>query len=169
MSESNDWITILDVIIGDAIEKNYHEKNYNEYIKMLIEAYELSGKESAEMATIEIDTINEQHNPIKRKIREITKEFPFWPMQIVFPQENGDLLKGKFKLTHGLKTIDGSLYTKKLLELELSIRKVGVFDSDSIFLFNTIGEYCLARKTQKEIGTDGEVWQERYDKAEWTK
>jgi hypothetical protein len=49
------------------------------------------------------------------------------------------------------------------------IRKVGVFDSDCLFLFNTIGEYCLARKTEREIGTDKEKWKELIEKTDWTK
>lgn len=168
LSESSDWITILDVIIGNAIEKKYHEKNYDDYIKMLIDAYEFGGKEAAEMATIEIDTINELHNPIKRKIRNITKKFPRWPTQIVFPEEINGYLKGKFSLTLGRKIIGKTNYSKKLLKVDLKIRNVGVFDSDGLFLFNTIGEYCLARKTEKELGTDGKIWQERYDSTEWT-
>jgi hypothetical protein len=47
LSESGDWITILDVIIADAIEKKYHEKNYADYVKILSEAYEFGGKEAA--------------------------------------------------------------------------------------------------------------------------
>ena len=169
LTDSNDWITILDVIIGDAIEKSYHEKNYGEYIKMISEAYEIGGEEAAEMATIEIDTINELHNPIKRKIRDITRKFPRWPMQIIFPQEVDGYLKGTFSLKLGLKTIDNSYYSKNLLEFDFKMRNIGVFDSDGLFLFNTIGEYCLARKTEKELGFDGKDWQIRYDKAEWTK
>jgi hypothetical protein len=169
LTDSNDWITILDVIIGDSIEKSYHEKNYGEYIKMISEAYEFGGEEAAEMATIEIDTINELHNPIKRKIRDITRKFPRWPMQIIFPQEVDGYLKGTFSLKLGLKTIDNSYYSKNLLEFDFKMRNIGVFDSDGLFLFNTIGEYCLARKTEKELGFDGKDWQVRYDKAEWTK
>ncbi len=169
LTDSNDWITILDVVIGDAIEKSYHEKNYGEYIKMISEAYEFGGEEAAEMATIEIDTINELHNPIKRKIRDITRKFPGWPMQIIFPQEVDGYLKGTFSLKLGLKTIENSYYSKKLLELDFKMRNIGVFDSDGLFLFNTIGEYCLARKAEKELGFDGKEWQIRYDKAEWTK
>lgn len=63
LSESGDWISILDAIIGDAIEKRAHEKNYSKYIEMLSEAYEFGGQESVEMTTIEIEMINEQYNP----------------------------------------------------------------------------------------------------------
>jgi hypothetical protein len=169
LTDSNDWITILDVIIGDAIEKSYHEKNYGEYIKMISEAYEFGGKEAAEMVKIEIDTINGLHNPIKTKIRDITNNFPSWPMQIVFPKEKDGYLIGTFSLTLGLKTIDNSFYSKSLLEFEFKMRNIGVFDSDGLFLFNTIGEYCLARKTENELGFDSKVWKIRYDKTEWTK
>jgi len=169
LAESGDWISILDVIVGDSIEKSFHEKNYNKYIEVLTEAYEFGGQESAKLASIEIEMINEQYNPVKRKINEITKKFPSWPMQIVFPQEQGYWLTGKFSLNYGFNTINGSLHTKKLLELDLKIRKVGVFDSDCLFLFNTIGEYCLARKTEREIGTDKEKWKEIIEKTDWTK
>lgn len=170
LSESNDWITILDVIIGDAIEKRYQEKNYGEYIKMLTEAYEFGGKEAAEIASIETDVINELYNPIKRKIRDITKKFPQWPMQIVFPQEEEDgFLKGTFSLKLGLQKVEDSFYSKKVLEFDFKMRNVGVFDVDGLFLFNTIGEYCLARKAEKELGFDGVEWKKRCDNTEWTK
>jgi hypothetical protein len=120
------------------------------------------------MAAFEIDTINELHNPIKRKISDITKQFPHWPMLIVFPQEISGYLTGTFSLIQGFKKVNGKIYSKRLLEFELKIRNVGAFDSDSIFLFNTIGEYFLARKTEKELGTDRKLWHERYEKAEWT-
>lgn len=136
---------------------------------MLTEAYEFGGQESAELASIEIEIINEQYNPVKRKIKEITKKFPSWPMQIVFPQEQGDWLIGKVSLNYGINTINGSLHTKKLLEFDLKIRKVGVFDSDCLFIFNTIGEYCLARKTEREIGIDKEKWKKIIEKTDWTK
>lgn len=169
LQESGDWISVLDVIIGDSIEKRFHRKNYSKYIEMLTEAYEFGGQESAELTSIEIEIINEQHNPVKQKIKGITKKFPMWPMQIVFPKEQGDWLTGRFTLNWGLNTLNGFLHTKKLLDLDLKIRKVGVFDSDSLFLFNTIGEYCLARKTEREIGIDKGKWQELIDKTEWTK
>jgi hypothetical protein len=169
LSESGDWISILDAIIGDSIEKRYYEKNYNQYMNMLSEAYECGGSESVEMTSIEIDTINEQYNPIKLKIKKITDNFPFWPMQIIFPQENENWLFGKFTLSHGLQTINNSLHTKKILQIDLKIRKVGVFDSDSIFLFNTIGEYCLARKTEHILGGNFDKWNEAIKSKEWTK
>ena len=169
LTESNDWITILDVIIGDAIGKKYYEKNYNYYIQMLNEAYEIGGREAAEMSTIKIDTINELYNPIKRKIRNITRKFPDWPIQIVFPQEENGYLKGKFCLKEGIKTINNSCYSKILLEFEFKMRNIGVFNSDGLFLFNTIGEYCLARKVEKELGYDRAEWQKRLDKTKWTK
>ena len=60
-------------------------------------------------------------------------------------------------------------YQKVMMEIELKIRKVGVFESDNIFLFNTIGEYCLARKVEKELGSDSKKWTELNRKTEWTK
>lgn len=124
LSESGDWISILDVIIGDAIEKRHYEKNYIRYIEMLSEAYEFGGQESAELASIEIEIINEEYNPVKRKIKEITKKFPRWPMQIVSPQKQGDWLAGKFCLNYGFNTINGCLNTKKLLGLDLKIEYI---------------------------------------------
>lgn len=169
LSESGDWISILDAIIGDAIEKRAHEKNYNKYIEMLTNAYEFGGKESAELATIEIDIINERYNPIKRKIREINSKFPISTTQIVFPKEEGDWLTGNFKLTSGLKTIGKDFYRKIMMQIELKIRKVGVFEDDYLFLFNTIGEYCLVRKIEKELGSDLKKWRELSENTKWTK
>lgn len=169
LSESGDWISILDAIIGDAIEKRAHEKNYSKYIEMLTEAYEFGGQESAEMTTIEIEMINEQYNPIKRKIRKLNSKFPISTTQIVFPKEEGNWLVGKFQLTSGFKTIGKDFYQKIMMEIELKIRKVGVFEDDCTFLFNTIGEYCLARKIERELGSDLKKWTELNKKTEWTK
>jgi len=168
LTDSGDYITILDVIIGDAVEKSYNQKNSKKYLKMISEAYEIGGKEAAEMAELEIDTINEMYNPIKRKIRKITEKFPRWPMQIVFPKEEDGYLQGSFSLKLGLKKIENSFHSKKLLEFNFKMRNVGVFDNDGIFLFNTIGEYCLARKVERELGFDGKKWQIRYDEAKWS-
>lgn len=169
LRESGDLLSILDVIIGDAMEKRHHETNFSKYMDMLTEAYEFGGREAAECTTIEIDMLNEQHNPIKRKIREITNKFPIWPMQLIYPEEEDNWLTGKFCLTCGSRTINGGVFeTMKLLVVNLRIRKVGVFDSDSLFLFNTIGEYCLARKTQHELGTDRDSWEQAMEKAQWT-
>lgn len=169
LPESGDWISVLDVIIGDSIEKRYHRRNYSKYIQMVTEAYEFGGQQSAELISIEIEMINEQYNPVKQKIKRITKHFPIWPMQIVFPKEQGDWLTGQFTLNWGLINLNDSFHTKKLIYLDLKIRKVGIFDSDSLVLFNTIGEYCLARKTEREIGVDKRKWQELIDNTEWSK
>jgi len=40
----------------------------------------------------------------------------------------------------------------------LVIRKVGIFKEDAFWLFNTIGEYCIARKAEKELGSDPHKW-----------
>lgn len=129
----------------------------------------MGGKESAENTIIEIDTINEQSNPIKRKIREITKNFPFWPMQIVYPKVKGDNISGRFNLYCGLIFENNTSYTKKLLFVDITIRQTGIYESDCLFLFNTIGEYCLAKKTEKVLGNNRDKWKELIDKTEWTK
>lgn len=157
LTESEDWISILDVIIGDALEKRNHEKNYSDYVNKISEAYEYGGKESAEMATIEIDVINEQSNPIKKKIKSITKDFPFWPYQIIFPIEQDKWLSGTFELTNVFRK-NSHLDVEAVIHVEIKMRRVGVHKSDGIFLFNTIGEYCLARKVQKELGADKSKW-----------
>lgn len=167
LPESDDWISVLDAIIGDSIEKQFHKINYSKYIQMLTEAYEFGGQEAAELTSMEIDIINEKYNPVKQKIKRITNKFPTWSTQIVFPKENEDWLTGQFSLNWGLNTLNGSLHTKKLIVLDLKIRKIGTFNSDSLFLFNTIGEYCLARKTERELGIDKKKWQELIDKTEW--
>lgn len=169
LSESGDWISILDAIIGDAIEKRAYKKNYSKYMEMLTEAYDFGGEESVEMTTIEIDMINENYNPIKRKIREINSKFPKSTTQIVFPKEEGNWLVGKFNLTSGFKTVGKDFYQKKMMEIEIKIRKVGVFEDDYIFLFNTIGEYCLARKIQRELGSDLKKWRKLSENTKWTK
>ncbi|MEC4054572.1 DUF2726 domain-containing protein [Myroides odoratimimus] len=167
LQESGDWISILDVIIGDAIEKLYYKKNYAKYREILTEAYEFGGQKSLEFTSIEIEVIQDEQNPIKRKIREITSKFPIWSSQIVFPKEHDEYIFGQFNLKWGVITFDNSFYTKKLITVDLKIRKVGIFDTDNIFLFNTIGEYCLARKTERELGSDITKWRELIKKTEW--
>jgi hypothetical protein len=169
LRESNEMITLLDIIIGDALEKLNYQKNYSNYNQMISSAFEHGGKESAELATIEIDIINEQCNPIKRKIKNITKNFPFWTTQIIFPETKGDELQGRFYLHYGLLTKNNIIYTKKLLFVDISIRQVNTYKSDSLFLFNTIGEYCLAKKAEKMLGKNKVKWEELIEKTEWTR
>jgi hypothetical protein len=69
----------------------------------------------------------------------------------------------------GFKTNDEGLLTKQLLSVDICIRQVGVYDSDPVSLFNTLGEYCLARKTEKQLGFDPEKWQEATKRAVWAK
>jgi len=169
LPESGDHISILDAIIGDSLEKHLHKKNYRKNLELLTEEYQYGGQQSFEMKTIEIDTIYEQYNPIKQKIKQITKEFLVWPMQIVFPVQEDDWLVGRFDLDWGHTILNGSLSTKKLISIDLKIRKVGVFNSDCIFLFNTIGEYCLARNTERELGNDKKKWQYKIDSTKFSK
>lgn len=169
LKESEEMITILDIIIGDAIEKKEFLGNYSQYSQMISAAYEYGGKESAELKSIEIDIINERSNPIKRKIKEITKNFPFWPTQIVFPQIQDDKISGRFNLNFGILTKDNMIYTKKLLYVDIFIRKVNTCVSDDLFQFNTIGEYCLAKKTQKVLGNNIDNWKKIVENTEWTK
>jgi hypothetical protein len=169
LSESNDLITMLDVIIGDAIEKRNNEKDHDQYTKMLSKADELGGENGIETTLLEIDMLSELHNPIKKKILDLTSKFPDWSTQIVVPQKEEGYLKGTFSLTSGFKFFDGISYSKKLLEVNVKMRNIGVFSSDSLFLFNTIGEYCLARKAEKELGFDKKEWQKRDDETEWKK
>jgi hypothetical protein len=170
LKESEEMINVLDAIIGASMERANFDKNYSTYIDMLTEAYEFGGNESAEMASIEIDCINEMSNPIKRKIKEITKNFPIWPYQILFrnPDDAG-YLKGRFKLNAGYKCEDGKSHLfKTLISVDISIRPAETFADESFFLFNTIGEYCLARKTEKILGSDRSKWRDRIANTPWT-
>jgi hypothetical protein len=55
------------------------------------------------------------------------------------------------------------------LFVDITIRQTGIYESDCLFLFNTIGEYCLAKKTEKVLGNNRDKWKELIDKTEWTK
>jgi len=170
LDESEQMINILDVIIADAIEKNDHGKNYGKYTQMLADAYETGGEESVECTLIEIDFISEQANPIKRKITEVTKQFPRWGTQFYFTKPDADgVLKETFNLNMDIRTTDGTMYTKRLLSVDISMRHVGSFTHDPVFLINTVGEYCLAMKTKKILGYDWKNWSAARDAAPWVK
>ncbi|WP_374949351.1 DUF2726 domain-containing protein [Mucilaginibacter sp.] len=170
LEESEQMINILDVIIADAIEKNDHAKNYGKYVDMLSEAYNYGGQESVDTTMIEIEMMSELANPIKRKILEVTKKFPRWGTQFYFtkPDDNGNLTE-TFHLDSGINTVDGVMYTKRLLSVNVSIRQAGAFTHDPVFLLNTIGEYCLAMKTKKHLGFEWKNWAEASEKADWVK
>lgn len=169
LKESEEMITILDVIIGSAVESGNFLKDYGKYSEMLSQAFEFGGMESAEVASMEIDFMRELSNPIKKKVLDLTKKFPFWSCPILFPQPDElGYLKGTFKLTSGIQTINQVLFTKELLSVDISIRQVEPFISDPIFLFNTLGEYCLARKTEKYLGYNSQKWHEISEKIEWS-
>ena len=170
LEESEQMITILDAIIADAVEKGDHAKNYHKYVGMLTDAYEYGGQKSADDAIIEIELMSEQANPIKRKIREMTKEFPHWGTQFYFarPNDSGNLNE-TFNLNLDIKTVEGVMYTKRLLSVDISMRQIGTFTHDPVFLLNTIGEYCLAMKTKKILGSDWQNWAIAREAAEWVK
>lgn len=170
LQSSEFMLTILDAIIGDAIENNEAFKNYSVYSSMLSAAAEEFGTPGVDVTMIEIDLLREQANPVKSKIRNITRKFPRWPTTFHFtrPDENGNLTQ-TFKLGLGLQAKDGGAVTKSLLSVTVSMRQVGCAFGEPVFLLNTIGEYCLAMKTKKHLGYDRATWQSAYDNAEWTK
>lgn len=168
LNESYDLLTVIDILIGQAIEIRHYLKNKSKYLNWITQALESGGKEAVEMTSIEIDTILDQVNPIKNKIREITKEFPFWPMQVVFPEEKGNYLKGSFYLCGGIELKSEKYLKQKLMSVSISVRNVGFSRSSMLFAFNTIGEYCLARKVQKKLGTDREKWRKILENTPWT-
>jgi len=169
LEKSDDYISVLDVIIGNALEKRDFRKHYLKYNKMLSDAYEFGGRKSMELADLEINLLNEQANPVKEKIKKITEKFPFWSGQVIFPPKNNEHLKGQFRLASGKKIESNVRYEKVLINIEISIRHVGISQIDCLSIFNTVGEYCLARKAQRLLGTDLDKWKELDEKATWTK
>ena len=167
INQRRDMLMVLDAIIGQALEHKYYKENISEHSQKLAEAFEFGGSEAAEMYSIKMDIMAEQMNPIKRKIREITDKFPFWSHQIVFPRKTGDHVEGRFYLSGGMKTIDGKMKRKVLLFVDIAMREVNIFCCETWQIFNTIGEYCLARKTETVIGYDRASWERAIEKAQW--
>jgi hypothetical protein len=167
LNQSNDMLMVVDAIIGQALEYQYYNKNISEHTQKLSEAFEFGGSEAAEMYSIEMEIMAEQVNPIKTKIKEMTRKFPRWPHQIVFPQKKDDHVEGRFYLTAGMKTIDGKMKRKVLLFVDVAMREVNFIGCENWQILNTIGEYCLARKTETVIGYDFESWEKAINNAEW--
>lgn len=167
INQSNDMLMVVDAIIGQALEYQYYNKNISEHTQKLSEAFEFGGSEAAEMYSIEMDVMAEQMNPIKSKIKEITNKFPFWTHQIVFPRKKADHVEGRFCLSAGIKTIDGKMKRKVLLFVDIAMREVNFIACETWQIFNTIGEYCLARKTETMIGYDRASWERAINQAEW--
>jgi len=153
-------INILDVIIAEAIEMDDHAKNYEKYTRLITKSYQEHGVEGVDNAIVQIEMMSEQANPIKRKIREITREFPRWDTQFYFTKADA---KGKlsetFHLNLGFKHIDGVLHSKNILSVNISMRQTGTYGHDPVFLLNTIVEYSLAMKTKKLWAICGEIGQ----------
>ncbi len=170
LDESEQMINILDVIIADAIEKKDHGENYGKYVDMLSAAYDYGGQDSVDATMTEIEMISDLSNPIKRKLMDLTKKFPHWSTQFYFskPDKFGNHSE-TFNLDLDLKTIDGLIYTKRLLSVKITVRQAGLSTNDPIFLLNTLGEYCLAMKTKKILGFDWKNWNEAREKAEWVR
>jgi hypothetical protein len=167
LNQSSDMLMVIDAIIGQALECQYYKNNYAEHSKALSEAFAFGGQDAAEMYTIEMDVMAEQMNPIKKKIKEITSKFPFWTHQIVFPRKKDDHIEGRFYLRAGMKIVDGKMKQKVLLFVDISMRKVNFLGSDTWQIFNSIGEYCLARKTETTIGLDRASWERAIQQAQW--
>lgn len=158
LEESEDQITILDAIIGDAIEKKVRRYNHEKHIERLSNAWDFGGEAASEITELEIYLEVEDHNPIKQKIRKITNKFPFWHDQILFPKIIDDVIEGEFHLKAGIQIESNNSRSQKIVTTKISMRAIGVNTSDYIWLFNTIGEYCLCRKTEKILGFDSEKW-----------
>jgi hypothetical protein len=167
INQRSDMLMVIDAIIGQALECQYYNKNIAEHSKSLAEAFQSGGSEAAEMFTIEMDIMAEQMNPIKKKIREITDKFPFWTSQIVIPQKKGDHVEGRFYLRSGMKMINGKMKQKVLLFVDISMRDVNFTGCDTRQIFNSIGEYCLARKVETTIGLDRASWKRAIEQAQW--
>jgi hypothetical protein len=170
LPESENMINVLDVIIADAIEKHNHAKNYQKYTNMIAQSYQEFGQDGADNAIVEIEVMSEQANPVKRRISEMTKGFPNWATQFYFtkPDDKGNFNE-TFHLDLGIKTVEGAYYTKRVLSVNVGLRCVGAFLHDPVFLFNTIGEYCLAMKTKKTLGYDRGNWSNAYEQTAWIK
>lgn len=167
LNQRSDMLMVIDAIIGQALECQYFNKNYSKHIEAVSEALHFGGKEAAEMYTIEMEVMAEQVNPIKTKIKEITSRFPFWTKQIVFPIKKDDHIEGRFYLRSGSKVVDGKFRQKVLSFVDISMREVNFLGCDSWQIFNSIGEYCLARKVETTIGLDSESWKRAIQQAQW--
>ena len=167
INRRTDMLMVLDAIIGQALECQYYNRNIAEHSQALSEALHFGGNESAEMLAIEMDIIAEQMNPIKKKIKEITSKFPFWTHQIVFPRKKDDRVEGRFYLRAGIKMVDGKMKQKVLQFLDISMREVNFLGCDTWQIFNSIGEYCLARKAETTIGFGRASWERAVEPAQW--
>lgn len=167
LKESNGFLMIIDAIIGKAIERRYFEKNYQSYFKRLSEAANI-GEEAIANEVLEMEVITEHQNPIRRKISEITKKFPFWDEQIVFPNRQGDNIVGNFYLMGGLHISGNESKRQKLVDLTIAMRGVNFLGCQDWELFNLIGEYCLARKVEKVLGHNKKAWETAIKETPWT-
>jgi hypothetical protein len=167
LNQRSDMLMVIDAIIGQALEYQYYNKNYAEHIEGISNALQSGGEEAAEMYTIEMEVMAEQMNPIKKKTKEIASKFPFWGKQIVFPRKKDDHIEGRFYLSAGVKVVDGKLKRKALLLVDISMREINFVGCDTWQIFNSIGEYCLARKAEATIGSDPASWQRAMQEAQW--
>lgn len=142
--------------------------NYGKHIERLSNAWNFGGKTAAEITDMEIDFEVEGNNPVKQKIRELTSKFPFWSTQILFPKVIDNMIEGEFHLKAGIHVESNNSRSQKIVTTKISMRTIGVNTSDSIWLFNTIGEYCLCRKTEKILGFDSKKWSLAIQNTEMT-
>lgn len=168
LRESSDYLMVLDAIIGQALEAQYLRENYRRHSRELSQAMERGGREAVDACAMEIDFWAEQENPIKNKTEQIAKQFPYWDYQIVFPQKGPDgLLEGDFYLQCALE-VRGRRGRHKVLEsVHTAMRDVNTDGCASWEVFNSIGRYCLARKIEKNLGSDLEKWGAAQEAAQW--
>ncbi|MBI3399022.1 MAG: DUF2726 domain-containing protein [Deltaproteobacteria bacterium] len=167
LNQSRDMLMVIDAIIGQALEHEYYKHNYSRDIQKLTEAFEIGGGEAAEMYTIEMAVNAERMNPIKQKTQEIVKKFPFWGEQIIFPTKKGGHIEGRFCLYAGLEIKDGKSKRQILASIDLSMRDINFYGCSTWEIFNSIGEYCLARKVETQLGADIEKWKHAIENAPW--
>ncbi len=133
----------------------------------LSKALEIGGEKAAENCTIQMEVSAEQENPIKRKIQKIIKKYNM-NSQIISPQRKGDCIEGDFKFTYGTMIKDGICLGKVIDSVHITMRDVNFYGCDTFWIFNSIGNYCLARKIETKYGEDYETLNRAIEEAKWT-
>jgi hypothetical protein len=163
-------VTILDAVIGEVVEGLKRQELVNLNLNQLGESLESDpSRETAEMLILEIETMAEEENPIKRKIRQMHKELPVsFGLQIYPLHDRPGYIGARQTIDGGIMISRQKSQRKVLLSYDVYVRSINCMGCDAFNLANLLAEYGLAKKAIRVVGKSPDAWRKLQEETPWT-
>lgn len=163
-------MTVLDTVISEVLEGRKRQQLFISSLDQLGEELESDPSgETVESHLLEIETLAEQENPIRRRIRQMQRELPVSFGLHIHPLNNRPGYVGARQLIQGGIELAGQVSRHKvLLSYDVYVRTVNCSGCNAFDLANLLAEYGLARKATRTIGESSDAWQRLQEESPWT-